>query len=264
MPARRTRQTKQRWPKPTAVGVEGKIEVNSKAMAWRLAVGVGRSGGRIRTGAAGAEERARWRLAVDVRLYPAAQQTTGRTGLARAATFDPPPKPRMPELPEVETTRRGIAPHVVGRRVVQLTVYDSAFAVAGSPRSRDIADRPHHRRTHAAQQVPAVSRGERHAARPSRNDRQPPRIPEPAAAPDARSRRRRVRRRHAASLSRPAPVRRDVVGDGTRRRASAARTSRSGAVRRRVRRRLLLSRDAHAKRGDQARADGQCPCDRCG
>jgi formamidopyrimidine-DNA glycosylase len=31
----------------------------------------------------------------------------------------------MPELPEVETTRRGIAPHVVGRRVVQLTVYDS-------------------------------------------------------------------------------------------------------------------------------------------
>ena len=30
----------------------------------------------------------------------------------------------MPELPEVETTRRGIAPHVVGRRIVRLTVYD--------------------------------------------------------------------------------------------------------------------------------------------
>ena len=31
----------------------------------------------------------------------------------------------MPELPEVETTRRGLAPHVVGRRVAQLHVYDS-------------------------------------------------------------------------------------------------------------------------------------------
>jgi formamidopyrimidine-DNA glycosylase len=31
----------------------------------------------------------------------------------------------MPELPEVETTRRGIAPHVVGRRVERIVVYDS-------------------------------------------------------------------------------------------------------------------------------------------
>jgi formamidopyrimidine-DNA glycosylase len=30
----------------------------------------------------------------------------------------------MPELPEVETTRRGVAPHVVGRRIARLTVYD--------------------------------------------------------------------------------------------------------------------------------------------
>ena len=31
----------------------------------------------------------------------------------------------MPELPEVETTRRGIAPHVIGRRVERIDVYDS-------------------------------------------------------------------------------------------------------------------------------------------
>jgi formamidopyrimidine-DNA glycosylase len=31
----------------------------------------------------------------------------------------------MPELPEVETTRRGVAPHVVGRRIAALHVYDS-------------------------------------------------------------------------------------------------------------------------------------------
>ena len=30
----------------------------------------------------------------------------------------------MPELPEVETTRRGVAPHVVGRTVANLSVYD--------------------------------------------------------------------------------------------------------------------------------------------
>jgi len=30
----------------------------------------------------------------------------------------------MPELPEVETTRRGIEPHVAGRRVVQLAVHE--------------------------------------------------------------------------------------------------------------------------------------------
>ena len=30
----------------------------------------------------------------------------------------------MPELPEVETTRRGLAPHIVGRHVTQLRVYD--------------------------------------------------------------------------------------------------------------------------------------------
>src|SRR5690349_5575347 len=30
----------------------------------------------------------------------------------------------MPELPEVETTRRGIEPHVMGRRVVALAVHE--------------------------------------------------------------------------------------------------------------------------------------------
>ena len=30
----------------------------------------------------------------------------------------------MPELPEVETTRRGVAPHVVGRTITRLVIYD--------------------------------------------------------------------------------------------------------------------------------------------
>lgn len=31
----------------------------------------------------------------------------------------------MPELPEVETTRRGVAPHVVGRRIADVQIYDA-------------------------------------------------------------------------------------------------------------------------------------------
>ena len=44
----------------------------------------------------------------------------------------------MPELPEVETTRRGVAPHVVGRRVAKLHVYDSRLRWPVPP---DLADR---------------------------------------------------------------------------------------------------------------------------
>lgn len=44
----------------------------------------------------------------------------------------------MPELPEVETTRRGLAPHARGRRIVALKVYDSRLRW---PVSGDLAAR---------------------------------------------------------------------------------------------------------------------------
>lgn len=44
----------------------------------------------------------------------------------------------MPELPEVETTRRGVAPHVSGRRVRALRVYDSRLRW---PVPADLADK---------------------------------------------------------------------------------------------------------------------------
>jgi len=44
----------------------------------------------------------------------------------------------MPELPEVETTRRGIAPHVTGRRVVRIDVYDRGLRWPGPA---DLAER---------------------------------------------------------------------------------------------------------------------------
>ncbi|MCX7556055.1 bifunctional DNA-formamidopyrimidine glycosylase/DNA-(apurinic or apyrimidinic site) lyase [Xanthomonadaceae bacterium JHOS43] len=43
----------------------------------------------------------------------------------------------MPELPEVETTRRGIAPHVVGRRIVSVTLRRDALRWPIPPEIRD-------------------------------------------------------------------------------------------------------------------------------
>jgi len=44
--------------------------------------------------------------------------------VARASVRRLDPARSMPELPEVETTRRGVAPHVTGRRIAALKVYD--------------------------------------------------------------------------------------------------------------------------------------------
>ena len=78
----------------------------------------------------------------------------------------------MPELPEVETTRRGIAPTWTGACDGGTTLRP-AIALAGSAatlaqRLVGADDRP----GRAAQQVPAVSVRHGYAARPSRHDRQ--------------------------------------------------------------------------------------------
>src|SRR5207249_80228 len=55
----------------------------------------------------------------DLRVYSAAQQTSVAAPTARRSAELP-----MPELPEVETTRQGLAPLVVGQRVAAMHVYD--------------------------------------------------------------------------------------------------------------------------------------------
>jgi formamidopyrimidine-DNA glycosylase len=49
---------------------------------------------------------------------------SGATALQRKSHRGGRGASEMPELPEVETTRRGIAPHVIGRRVARIDVYD--------------------------------------------------------------------------------------------------------------------------------------------
>ena len=51
----------------------------------------------------------------------------------------------MPELPEVETTRRGVAPHVVGRRIAELHVYDRRLRWPVPSDLEDTARGPHDR-----------------------------------------------------------------------------------------------------------------------
>ncbi len=107
----------------------------------------------------------------------------GRTGKRPAGHDRSAAFPRMPELPEVETTRRGIAPHVVGRRIAQLHVYDPRLRW---PVPADLGTRLVGRTVDdldASQQVLTVSHRRGHAARPSRDDRQPPRVPAAARAP---------------------------------------------------------------------------------
>jgi formamidopyrimidine-DNA glycosylase len=59
----------------------------------------------------------------DLRLYSATQQTAPPT--VRRTNAATPQRSAMPELPEVETTRRGIEPRVTGRRIASVQVYDA-------------------------------------------------------------------------------------------------------------------------------------------
>ena len=52
----------------------------------------------------------------------------------------------MPELPEVETTRRGVAPHVVGHRIARLVIYDGRLRW---PVPRSLSDQVKGRRIEA-------------------------------------------------------------------------------------------------------------------
>jgi formamidopyrimidine-DNA glycosylase len=54
----------------------------------------------------------------------AALQTLAIPAFVASVRPHPSPFRRMPELPEVETTRRGVAPRVIGKRVARVTVYD--------------------------------------------------------------------------------------------------------------------------------------------
>ncbi len=165
----------------------------------------------------------------------------------------------MPELPEVETTRRGVAPHVERQKVTAVRIYDRRLRW---PVPRDLPRRL------VGRVVDRVDRRSKYLLFRLGRDtlivhfgmtgslRVYARRP---GAAHARSRRSGIRQRRRASLPRPAPLRRDAVVARDRWRASAARRARTRAVLGRFRRGIPVRLDARPQHGDQARADGQSP-----
>ena len=81
----------------------------------------------------------------------------------------------MPELPEVETTRRGIEPAAARPAHRGTERPRSAPALAGGPRAPAAAARAAHPQDRTARQVPAAQAGRGHADPAPRNVRQPAR-----------------------------------------------------------------------------------------
>src|SRR6478752_7163969 len=109
----------------------------------------------------------------------------------------------MPELPEVETTRRGLAPYVVGRSIAAVEVRE--------PRLRWPVPKTLSREL-AGQRIDA----RRHAARASRHVRQPAISSEPPRARPAGPRRSGARGRRLSALQRPAALRQLAAHDRAR------------------------------------------------
>ena len=194
-----------------------------------------------------------------LRIYSAAQQT-GRDASPQRTL-----RPAMPELPEVETTRRGVG--AARRRTARRRARQSTTGGCAG-RFPEPADR----RSTAARSTRIDRRSKYLLFRARRRTRCSSisgmtgslrAFARRAAARSARSRRHRARLGHDAALSRSAPLRRDAVAAGTRRRAPAARAawvrSRSIAAMRRAT--ISGAATARPDGGDQARADGQ-PCRR--
>ena len=126
----------------------------------------------------------------------------------------------MPELPEVETTRRASSPWLVGRRI-EASRYASG-GCAGACRAASREARGKHPRGRPARQVPAHRHRGRHAHLASR-DVGSLRILDAAAPARARSRGSRARFGTMPAVQRPAPLRLPPVHDRRSRTPQAAR-----------------------------------------
>ena len=147
---------------------------------------------------------------------------------------------RVPELPEVEVVRRGLAAGITGRQIADRP---GAASPAGPPpppgrsRLRAPADRPHVRRTPAPRQVPlaAVHRRRRGAGPPGDERPVPARPLRRPVGPQHPGAGQLRRRRARAAVRRPADVRRAVPVARRRGTARRGRPHRARPVRSRVR-----------------------------
>ena len=179
----------------------------------------------------------------------------------------------MPELPEVETIRRQLAPRLEGRRIVRLAIHDPRWCEPAAPAEVVAAVRAAHRGATPAGQVLRLRAVRRHApALAPADDRDAALRPGPAAAggarrprlddgprwpsgpPPVRHRPARARPRGAGGVLRGAPGR-GAAGRRLHRRAPAragARVSRAGQGH-------AAGPEAHRRRREHLRRRGAVP-----
>ena len=157
----------------------------------------------------------------------------------------------MPELPEVETTRRGIEPWLVGRRIESLQVREWRLRWRVPREPPGEARRPAHPRGRPAREVPAHRDrgGNAHLAPRDVGEPSHPRRRHPRAR--ARSRGSRARFGPLPPVQRPAPLRLPPLHDRRSRAPQAARGPRGRAALRRFHGRCALEPRARAARVHQ-------------
>ena len=126
------------------------------------------------------------------------QSFAGGSGGASPRTAESSAQP-MPELPEVETIRRQLAPALEGRRLERLEVLDPRWCEPAPPEAIEDALRGRDDRAgRPARQVPdRLARGRRAPGHAPAHDRQPAARPRDARGPAAPARAHRPRRRAA-------------------------------------------------------------------
>ena len=158
------------------------------------------------------------------------QRAAHRYGMSSSSRSSESGPARMPELPEVETTRRGIEPWLVGHRIEEVLVRERRLrwpvsrglpAKLARPRVRSVGRR-------AKYLLIATDAGTAHPA--PRHVRQPARHGRRRAAARARSRRHRAGLRALPAVQRSAPFRLPAVHDGRPAAPPAARGPRRGAA----------------------------------
>ena len=157
----------------------------------------------------------------------------------------------MPELPEVETTRRGLTPLIVGKRIESFEIREPRLRW---PVPNDLDARLGNRRIERlgrrAKYLLIVTDGGTLIVHLGMSGSLRY-LPKPLGCRGARSHRHPPCGRRAGAIQRSAPLRQPALRRGAAR-SSAAQTSRARTAWRRVRRRVSRARVRRTARGDQA------------
>ena len=148
------------------------------------------------------------------RRREAAVPVLGRDEPAPAATGTGRRTRKVPELPEVETTRRGLAPHLQGQRIRTAHRAQPSIALAGAAQAPAAGRRPAHRRLERRSKYLLLDCGGGWLIVHLGMSGSLRVVPADLPPGDARPCRSRARNGHRVAPARSAPLRRRAVGAG--------------------------------------------------